>query len=212
VRELTEDELVKLPMQALLVRLGRMSLDQLAEALRENVATGQAVDEIAISRGWVAAAEIAHLRAAKQALGAPVETAAPAQATAPSAPATTQAAPAPTYASFPLSAPQQPASPQPPEPQPAPPPPPSAQPPQPAAAHAAPAPRSDDAAAVFIALQGGHRVRVGPFTSMDECERRTQEVVEVFNRPEPGIWPRFGNRFVRPDAVTAIEISRRRDD
>src|SRR5215218_6215057 len=77
VRELTEDELVKLPMQALLVRLGRMSLDQLAEALRENVATGQAVDEIAISRGWVAAAEVAHLRAAKQALGAPVETAAP---------------------------------------------------------------------------------------------------------------------------------------
>jgi hypothetical protein len=36
--------------------------------------------------------------------------------------------------------------------------------------------------------------------------------MDLFNRPEPGVWPRFGNRLVRPEAVASIEISRRRDD
>jgi hypothetical protein len=51
-----------LPLQALLVRTGRITLEQLAEAIRENVQTGRAVEDIVVSRGWVSADDIAGLR------------------------------------------------------------------------------------------------------------------------------------------------------
>jgi hypothetical protein len=51
-----------LPLQALLVRTGRITLEQLAEAIRENVQTGRAVEDIVISRGWISAEEVASLR------------------------------------------------------------------------------------------------------------------------------------------------------
>src|SRR6188508_1609771 len=72
-RELTQEEIATLPLQALLVRAGHITLDQLADALRENVATGRSVEDIALSRGWLAAEQLDTLRAAKQsyAPGAP---------------------------------------------------------------------------------------------------------------------------------------------
>jgi hypothetical protein len=51
-----------LPLQALLVRTGRITLEQLAEAIRENVQTGRAVEDIVVSRGWVSPGDIAGLR------------------------------------------------------------------------------------------------------------------------------------------------------
>jgi hypothetical protein len=51
-----------LPLQALLVRTGRITLEQLAEAIRENVQTGRAVEDIVVSRGWLPAEEVARLR------------------------------------------------------------------------------------------------------------------------------------------------------
>src|SRR5215204_5520501 len=80
-RELSQEEIATLPLQALLVRAGHITLDQLADALRENVATGRSVEDIALSRGWLAAEQLDALRAAKQAY-AP-GTAAPAPASAP---------------------------------------------------------------------------------------------------------------------------------
>src|SRR6186997_2833038 len=65
-RELTPEEIATLPLQALLVRAGHITLDQLADALRENVATGRAVEDIALSRGWLPASQLDALRAAKQ--------------------------------------------------------------------------------------------------------------------------------------------------
>jgi hypothetical protein len=64
-----------LPLQALLVRTGHITLVQLAEAIRENVQTGRAVEDIVVSRGWVSADEVASLRprAAQEAAPAPVE-------------------------------------------------------------------------------------------------------------------------------------------
>jgi hypothetical protein len=61
-----------LPLQALLVRTGRITLEQLAEAIRENVQTGRAVEDIVVSRGWVSAGDIAGLRprAAQEAVSA----------------------------------------------------------------------------------------------------------------------------------------------
>ena len=72
-RELSQEEIATLPLQALLVRAGHITLDQLADALRENVATGRSVEDIALSRGWLSAAQLDALRAAKQnyAPGAP---------------------------------------------------------------------------------------------------------------------------------------------
>src|ERR1700752_3199989 len=64
-RELTPPELATLPVQALLVRTGQLPPDQLSEALRENVASGQSVEEIAVARGWVAPDELQRLREAK---------------------------------------------------------------------------------------------------------------------------------------------------
>jgi hypothetical protein len=62
-----------LPLQALLVRTGRITLEQLAEAIRENVQTGRAVEDIVVSRGWVPAEEVTRLlpRAAQDAAPAP---------------------------------------------------------------------------------------------------------------------------------------------
>jgi hypothetical protein len=51
-----------LPLQALLVRTGLITLEQLAEAIRENVQTGRAVEDIVVSRGWVSADEVTRLR------------------------------------------------------------------------------------------------------------------------------------------------------
>jgi hypothetical protein len=64
-----------LPLQALLVRTGRITLEQLAEAIRENVQTGRAVEDIVVSRGWVSADEVASLRprAAQEAAPASAE-------------------------------------------------------------------------------------------------------------------------------------------
>jgi hypothetical protein len=65
---------------------------------------------------------------------------------------------------------------------------------------------------VFLNLTDGQRVWVGRFGSEAAAERRAQEVIQAFVRPEPGVWPRFGGRFVRPEAVVSVELSKRRDD
>ncbi len=101
-RELSQEEIATLPLQALLVRAGHITLDQLADALRENVATGRAVEDIALSRGWLSADQLDALRTAKQsyAPGAPAPAVEAPAAPAPVAP--TYAAPAPAPAPAPV--------------------------------------------------------------------------------------------------------------
>ena len=65
---------------------------------------------------------------------------------------------------------------------------------------------------VFLNLTDGQRVWVGRFATEADAERRAQEVIQAFVRPEPGVWPRFGGRFIRPDAVVSVELSKRRED
>jgi hypothetical protein len=208
-RELSPEELASLPLQALLVRSGRLSIDQLSEALRENVSSGRAVEDIAVSRGWVAAEELEELRRAKAAHAPQPQ--APAPAPAPVAPA-----------------PVQPVAPPPAEPvqqfaAPAPPPPAPVAAPQPAPVVDAPrvAPpiietngngSNGGSVGVFLTLTDGERIWVGRFASAEAGERRAQEVIDELMRPEPGVWPRFGNRLVRPDSVVAVEVSKRSDD
>lgn len=174
-------------MQAILVRLGLVSLDQLADALRENVETGRTVEDIAVSRGWVDPGLVAKLRAVRG------ET-----APEPPAPAPAPAPPFETPAAQHEIAPTLPT----PVPAPAP----------PSAATPAPARNGEASVGVFINLEGGQRLWVGRFPSEDDGQRRAQELIDSMMRPEPGVWPRFGNRFVRPSAVVGVEISKRRDD
>ena len=219
-RELSADELASLPLQALLVRSGRLSIDQLSEALRENVSTGRAVEDIAVSRGWVPAEELDELRRAKAAH-------APHIAHEPAAPLAPAPAPVPVHQFEPHPAqPFQPAA-QPVAAAPAPPAPVAAvvpPPPPPAPVQEAPvrtAPpivetngngSTNGSVGVFLTLADGERIWVGRFASAEAGEQRAQEVIDALMRPEPGVWPRFGNRLIRPESVVAVEVSKRRDD
>lgn len=211
-RELSAEELASLPLQALLVRSGRVSIDQLSEALRENVSTGRAVEDIVVSRGWVPAHELDELRRAKAAY-APQAPQAPAAPAAPPPPAM-PAEPEPVQVA-PVTVPPPPA-----------PAPVVAAPPPPPPVQEAPAPArvpppiietngngsAGDSVGVFLTLTDGERIWVGRYADAAAGERRAQEVIDALMRPEPGVWPRFGNRLVRPDSVVAVEVSKRRED
>ncbi|HZB23713.1 MAG TPA: hypothetical protein VE444_07685, partial [Gaiellaceae bacterium] len=115
--ELTHEEISTMPVQALLVRRGLLSIDQLSEALRENISTGRLVEDIAVQRGWVPADEVQRLYAAKQALSpnsvpAPAPPPAPAPV-APPPPAPMQFAPQPVAPPPPPAAVARPAAAQP---------------------------------------------------------------------------------------------------
>jgi hypothetical protein len=212
------EELKTLPLQALLVRSGALTIEQLSEALRVNVATGRNVEEIAIERGWVTAEQVAQLVAAKQAVAPePVaEVPAPAPVAPAPEPMPVQPVPVQPLPVQPVEAVQ-----------------PVASAPEPTAQYAAPAPApapvpaheatvvptpdeqpsdAEKSVGVFLNLTDGQRVWVGRFASEADAEQRAQEVIQAFVRPEPGVWPRFGGRFVRPEAVVSVELSKRRDD
>jgi hypothetical protein len=213
-RELTPQELATLPVQALLVRTGQLTLDQLSEALRENVASGQSVEEIAVARGWVAPDELQRLREAK-AQYAPEAAAAPAP---PAAPAPAAVAPAPPPAPIapvpePAPAPVVQAVPDPPPVQPV------VQAPAPVAAPApepiavtVPAPSAaSSSVGVFLHLEDGERIWVGRFENQEAGELHAQYLIDSLMRPEPGVWPRFGDRLVRPESVVGVEVIPRTD-
>jgi hypothetical protein len=231
-RELSPEEITTLPLQALLVRAGHLTLDQLADALRENVATGRAVEDIALSRGWLSAESLEALRAAKAsaAPGAPAPAAQPPAAAAPApveqAPVAPMPppAPAPVYEAPPAPAPAPVVEAPPPVPAPAPvveaaaPPAPAPAP----VAHTPPAPapvfeappapasaRADTSVGVFLNLEDGARIWAGRFDSLEDAEQHAQHLTESLVRPEPGVWPRFGDQLVRPDAVVSVEVSPR---
>ena len=236
-RELSQEEIATLPLQALLVRAGHITLDQLADALRENVATGRSVEDIALSRGWLAADQLDALRAAKQsyAPSAPARRSRSAPAPVAQAPAAPPR-PAPVveaYAPPPAPAPvvEAPAAPMPvyeapappapvvqaPPPAPAPAPAPVAEAPAPAPAPIVEAPAerpsagADTSVGVFLNLEDGARIWAGRFDSLEEAEQHAQNLTESLVRPEPGVWPRFGDQLVRPDAVVSVEVSPREE-
>ena len=236
-RELSQEEIATLPLQALLVRAGYITLDQLADALRENVATGRAVEDIALSRGWLSTEQLEALRNAKQSYtpGAPAPAAeapaAPAPvAQAPVAPAPPAPAPAPApiveAAVAPMPFTQAPPAPAPVVEAPPPAPEPVAQAPVASSPAPAPAPApapmveapparakdgADTSVGVFLNLEDGARIWAGRFDSLEEAEQHAQSLTESLVRPEPGVWPRFGDQLVRPDAVVSIEVSPREE-
>ena len=233
-RELSQEEIATLPLQALLVRAGHITLDQLADALRENVATGRAVEDIALSRGWLSGEQLDALRTAKQSYApgapapvvqAPVAPAPVAQAYAAPAPAPAPApvVEAPVVAPAPVAPPPVAQAPPPPAPVAAAPPPAPVAPAPVAQAPAAPAPvfeapaerapaaGGDTSVGVFLNLEDGARIWAGRFDSLEDAEQHAQNLTESLVRPEPGVWPRFGDQLVRPDAVVSVEVSPREE-
>ena len=83
-----------------------------------------------------------------------------------------------------------------------------------------PAPRSEEhqalqaeeTVAVFLHLSSGERIWAGRFASSELADQRAGEIVRALNRPEPGVWAKFGNRLIRPEAVVSIELAQRRED
>ena len=290
-RALSQDDLAKLPLQALLVRAAYVTVDQLSQALSESVTSGRPVEEIAVERGWVARNAVDALVQAKYAataqtaegnspspepasdpepVAAPVESVgavestpeppsepavpivpvqpaaiAPPEAATPPAPPPPEAAepvipvvseppalhavpitqPPVAEAPTPESTPAEPAPalPEPVAPEPFAPEPVAPHPVAPAAvvpeqvapAPAAPAPvapqpePSDSTIGVFLHLTSGERMWVGRFSTQEEAEQHAQLLVTQLIRPELGVWPRFGARLVRPEAVVSIELSPR---
>ena len=83
------------------------------------------------------------------------------------------------------------------------------------AVQASPAPAArplDDSVAVFVHLSSGERIWAGRFDSDALAEQRAIEIVRALNRPEPGVWAKFGNRLIRPQAVVSIELAPRREE
>ena len=74
-----------------------------------------------------------------------------------------------------------------------------------------PAPQ-DESVAVFIHLSSGERIWAGRFDTGVLAEQRAHDIVRAINRPEPGVWAKFGNRLIRPDAVVSLELAPRRED
>jgi hypothetical protein len=71
------------------------------------------------------------------------------------------------------------------------------------------APPRDETVAVFLRLSSGQRVWAGRFDSDALANERANEIVGELTRPEPGVWPKFGEHLIRPEAVVSIEFSAR---
>ena len=88
-------------------------------------------------------------------------------------------------------------------------------PPAPAPVFEAPAERApagaDTSVGVFLNLEDGARIWAGRFDSLEDAEQHAQNLTESLVRPEPGVWPRFGDQLVRPDAVVSVEVSPREE-
>ena len=122
----------------------------------------------------------------------------------------------PAQAPVPVAAPVTPVAQVAPVPQPEPP---AAQqvaaPQQPVQAVPAPTPLDapqDESVAVFVHLSSGERIWAGRFDSGVIAEQRAVDIVRALNRPEPGVWAKFGNRLIRPEAVVSIELAPRREE
>jgi hypothetical protein len=82
----------------------------------------------------------------------------------------------------------------------------------PAPAPPAPQPELDQSIAVFLHLSSGERLWVGRYANEELANQRAQEIVRTLVRPEPGVWAKFGQRLIRPEAVVSIELANRRED
>lgn len=177
--------------EAQVVRLGLMTPDQVATAMREEAETGRTFDEIVIAHGWVSAEDLARVREPDGAPLPPVAAVPPVTPDPSEAPVA--AGPAVTVVPEPeperdaeLADPVMAAVPDP-----------VVDPPQPASAESA-------TAHVFVRLASGERVDAGSFDSEEAAERRARELMRVLDAG--GDWPQLDGRYIRPDGIVSIDV------
>jgi Type II secretion system (T2SS), protein E, N-terminal domain len=63
---------------------------------------------------------------------------------------------------------------------------------------------------VVLRLTGEDRVEIGAFGSQEEAETFARAVVgRITNAEELGEWPLFGQRFIRPQGITSVDVVER---
>jgi ribonuclease E len=169
-----------LPIEAQLVRMGLLTLEQLAEANRTRLESGGTVAEIAVANGWVTPEQLAVLSG-----GAPAPVLPPPPAPEPEiapqlrvAEVEAAPAPAPVAAAPVVEAPV------------------AVVPPAPVAA----------TYRVALHLNGGERVEVAAAPDEATAQQRAREIVFDLTRPRADEWPFYGGRFVRPDAILSVDV------
>lgn len=169
--------------EAQVVRLGLMTPDQVATAMREEAESGRSFDEVVIAHGWVSAEDLARVRepVAVEAPAPPPVSVVPDPEPAPQAPTPVAVVPDPQ--------PQ-------PEPEPA---------PIAVAEPVAMVPAATaTAAGVFVRLSNGERVAAGAYASEADAETRARDLMRALDGD--GDWPQLDGRFIRPDAVVSIDV------
>jgi len=195
-----------------LLQYGLVTMDQLGEAMREEAATGSPVAGILIERGWVSQEQIAQL------LDPPPPPAAAPEPVAPPAPAPVaelppEPAPEPSFLSElppdPVPAP----APVAPPPAPAPEPVAEVAPPEPVHVEPEPAPKQPVAAPnpsslafhLYIRLSTGERIDANVFDDLNAARLHAEDLVKKLSS-NSHVWPHFGGRYIRPEAIISIDV------
>lgn len=165
--------------EAQVVRLGLMTPDQVATAMREEAESGRSFDEIVVAHGWVSADDLARVRE-------PVAVAAPPPAPVAAVP-DPEPEPAPPVAVVPAPEVK-------PEPEIV----------EPEVVEAEVVEPVSTAAAVFVRLTNGERVAAGAYESEVGAETRAKELMRALDGDAD--WPQLDGRFIRPDAVVSIDV------
>lgn len=186
-----------------LLQFGLVTMDQLGEAMREEAATGRPVAGILIERGWITEEQIAQLFAPAPTLALAPEPVAVAAAELPPQPAPEPALPA--------QVPPEPI----PEPAPA-----FAPPPEPVAEVApvvqepyASEPATDFPMSVpsslafhlYIRLSTGERIDANTFSDLNDARLHAEDLVKKL-ASNSHVWPHFGGRYIRPEAIISIDV------
>ena len=163
--------------EAQVVRLGLMTPDQVATAMREEAESGRSFDEIVVGHGWVSADDLARVRAPVTAVPDPEPQPAPPVAIVPD-PEPEAVQPAPIEAAF-----VEPAFVEPEVVMPV---------------------ATATAAEVFVRLSNGERLGAGAYDSEAGAETRAKDLMRALDGN--GDWPQLDGRFIRPDAVVSIDV------
>jgi len=197
-----------------LLQFGLVTMDQLGEAMREEAATGRPVAGILIDRGWVTQEQITQLFEPVAPLVAEPVAAAP----APVAVAVAEVPPEPTPEPSFLD--EIPADPVPAAPAPAPaataPPAPEPvaevvhpEPVHPAAHDPAPHAKAPGPSSLafhlYIRLSTGERIDANVFDDLNDARAHAEDLVKKLSS-NSHVWPHFGGRYIRPEAIISIDV------
>jgi len=204
------------PLTTRLLRMGLVTLPQLSSAMAQQAATGRPLEELVVELGLVSAEDLAKLDESTPAVAPPAPLApAPELARAPEptpvlevqphafqldpTPDPTTAVPAPVATPEPFAAP------------------PVAETPETLATFAEPTPAPEPVPypveappvatyAVVVQLENGVKLDVGAYPDAQSARDAATAVMRAV-RSASDDWPVLGGRFVRPEAVVAIEIA-----